>query len=416
MYSKRRTGFTLVELLVVIAIIGILIGLLLPAVQAAREAARRAQCQNNLKQFGLALHNYLASQGVFPPGGLAQLNPNLPNNGTVYASPSTMMMPFFEGGAIVAQYNSNITWYRQPQVVAMDVIPTFVCPSDDKDNPLYAPSLDFGQTNITAAFPVPSPTGKQGGLAGPGGGNMTTFNGYFGCLDYVFSCGVNDAFCDHPEIVPSWERGMFAYNLTNNPSSVTDGLSNTFAMGEGAQGSKFRLANFINLSPTWTNGGTVETPKWIWISGEANFDAAQALTSPPLYASGPFGTTVFQLNQNPVLQTLAKAGLLNWTSPTSVGCNSSVNSNPSTHLMSGFRSAHTGGGNFMMADGAVKFIPETIQSAQYYLPNNSGTPLITLTSGTYPNWIQNTQITPVPAMGLYQQLSTRAGGEAASPP
>ena len=69
---KRRPGggFTLVELLVVIAIIGILIGLLLPAVQAAREAARKAQCQNNLKQFGLAHHNYLGAQGVFVPGGI----------------------------------------------------------------------------------------------------------------------------------------------------------------------------------------------------------------------------------------------------------------------------------------------------------------------------------------------------------
>src|SRR5579883_209719 len=78
--SMRRRGFTLIELLVVIAIIAVLIALLLPAVQAAREAARRAQCANNLKQIGIALHNYHDTVGTFPPGFLSKLDPATGDN------------------------------------------------------------------------------------------------------------------------------------------------------------------------------------------------------------------------------------------------------------------------------------------------------------------------------------------------
>ena len=92
----RRRGFTLVELLVVIAIIGILVALLLPAIQAAREAARRTQCNNNLKQVGVALHNYHDTYKVLPPGGLAG-NPRLSWN--------VLILPFIEQQALHALVN-----------------------------------------------------------------------------------------------------------------------------------------------------------------------------------------------------------------------------------------------------------------------------------------------------------------------
>jgi len=417
MYSRRRAGFTLVELLVVIAIIGILIGLLLPAVQAAREAARKAQCLNNLKQFGLAHHNYLSAMGVFVPGGLWTTTG--PNAGNYYASPCTMLLPYFEGGAASAMYVTTSQWYNQPQVVANQVVNTFVCPSDDKDNPLYTNALDYGTGVVSATYPIPSPNpGAPGALAGPG--SMKTFNGFFGCLDYILCSGINDAYCDTPSSVPNWERGMFTMNLINSAQAITDGLSNTFMMGEGAQGARFAgLSKFPKLTPE--PPGSL-CPIWAWIAGEENQTQYNILAGPSFLVGGPFGTTAHKLNRTPVLTTMAQSTQLIFSGSGGLGtitaCNSSANATVSGHLQSGFRSAHTGGANFLMADGSVRFIPDTIDSvpintfSQYTDPTTGRTPN-PLTNGTFPNFIQNTSVGMI---GTYQALSTRAGGEAASPP
>ena len=135
---SHRRGFTLIELLVVIAIIAVLIALLLPAVQAAREAARRAQCVNNLKQIGLALHNYHTVHDCFPPGGLNTTQPNgalVANGGW---SAHAFMLSYLEGGTL---YNSiNFTfgpWAAgfgplgsfMSQTINVTRVATFLCPS-----------------------------------------------------------------------------------------------------------------------------------------------------------------------------------------------------------------------------------------------------------------------------------------------
>src|SRR3982750_4328009 len=111
--KPRRSGFTLIELLVVIAIIAVLIGLLLPAVQAAREAARRAQCVNNLKQIGLALHNYESSHESFPAGYQSWPGVGFRDGQTGDWGPGwgwlTTLLPFVEQGNLYNALNTNLT-------------------------------------------------------------------------------------------------------------------------------------------------------------------------------------------------------------------------------------------------------------------------------------------------------------------
>lgn len=131
MRSVQRRGFTLIELLVVIAIIAILIALLLPAVQSAREAARRSQCKNNLKQIGLALHNYLDTFKVLPPGGTIRAGTTFAGNNGSW-SIHGRILPQLEGGNAFKKVNLTIAWDQQlASGVPTMKIPIYSCPSDN---------------------------------------------------------------------------------------------------------------------------------------------------------------------------------------------------------------------------------------------------------------------------------------------
>lgn len=149
--GQRKPGFTLIELLVVIAIIAILIALLLPAVQQAREAARRSQCKNNLKQLGLAMHNYHDTHGLFPHNQGRWTNGPYPANAIGDFSWIAMALPFLDQkpmydqldmiGGVAAGWDRNSNNIGTNQAIRRTVLPILICPSNDQ------PSLRPGTTN-----------------------------------------------------------------------------------------------------------------------------------------------------------------------------------------------------------------------------------------------------------------------------
>ena len=294
--SPRRNGFTLIELLVVIAIIAILVALLLPAVQQAREAARRSSCKNNLKQIGLALHNYHDTFNLMPPGDMSRSR----------IAWSALILPQVEQGALFDALTSagafHQPWQEIPAVthtganpLAKSVIPTFVCPSDPGSgvNRRLRGQIDTGSGSLTDHF-----FGKNNYIG--------SFSAYFNATNPTVSFGGGS---DRPTV--------FYQNSGVNFRDVTDGLSNTILVAE-------RATKPLSGLPA---GG-------MWI-GWHNLPG-------PAITVHEFQVRI-RINRN--------------TNDTDYVINGSTIYNAS--------SEHKGGAQFLMGDGAVRFISENINIRTY---------------------------------------------------
>ncbi|QDV32528.1 DUF1559 domain-containing protein [Tautonia plasticadhaerens] len=321
MTSRIRRGFTLIELLVVIAIIGVLIALLLPAVQAAREAARRAQCTNNLKQLGLAVHNYHDTWGGFPmgemPGGM---------------SPHVGLLPFLEQTQIYDSFNMNLgqRWiWTQPATltVGRTKISAYICPSEIYTE--YASDIyQFYASNYAW--------------------NSGTWYPRTGAWDGLFgrSYGPNSV---PPEATIDGLPNRPLNNMTF--ASAKDGTSNTLLCAEVANGPLVAGVTRTKVSDCFETGG---------FSNTSTVQEAVTACNQVDWTTGPipWGGSWRYKGYSWVEGSVWRNWFNSIRTPNQTCCVSLPNQWWS--IMKPSSSYHPGGANAVMADGSVKFFKETV--------------------------------------------------------
>ncbi len=300
--SKRRLGFTLIELLVVIAIIAILISLLLPAVQQAREAARRTQCKNNLKQIGVALHNYHDTHRVLPPGWVPLPQPPNPLESSTAASSwawSVFLLPMLDQAPLYDALRVGSTSIPPPPSAVNPVagvndvaLPAFVCPSDASPD-----RTDWGGTNFATT---------------ESGYHKSNYGGCMGAVGHLTLTGWNNPFYGK-------SRGTFGPASSTRFRDLTDGFSSSTIVGETG-GPKAKSGGSPDVAPAtcWMRAqwlSSLAAPNNI-LSSDAVVRMQWSFLSPPM--------------------------------------------NSSTHPYERFGSQHEGGAQFLLADGAVRFISENV--------------------------------------------------------
>ena len=364
--SMRAQGFTLVELLVVIAIIGILVGLLLPAVQAAREAARRMSCSNNLKQTGLALHNYESTFKRFPShctgsGSMAQFGQR-----GVYSGWHSML-PYLEQNPRYEQLEQLqiVPWADNPAgnfLLISQPLPFLMCPSDAGEIDPSRPQ----RTNTLSSYAFCAGDNYASTQITPGERNNTALANQKQPID---------------------NRGIFGRYNYPRLSAITDGTSNTLALGERQRPNEIR-----NRGSVIAVAGDIATLQPIvcraTLAGRNYIDPTQIPTGDNAVGYRGFGGNAYFAAFTTILP------------PNSASC-LIAEGGVSYHHTNGIWSAgseHTGGAQFALADGSVRFISDNIDTGNLAIvaPARNG-------GGISP-------------YGVWGALGTKSGGEVAAVP
>jgi prepilin-type N-terminal cleavage/methylation domain-containing protein/prepilin-type processing-associated H-X9-DG protein len=298
---RRQAAFTLIELLVVIAIIAVLIGLLLPAVQKVREAANRMKCQNNLKQIGVALHNYHGTYGSFPQSR------TMPNGASFSAH--SRLLPYMEQDAVYKLIDVTVPWSdAKNELARATVVPSFICPSDL----LNTVPPDLAPTNYRA---------NEG-------------------TSLVMWYGVSDADKVNSSMPPP--NGPFYVNGPYKIGDITDGTSNTAAFSEHVVGD-FNQAIVTEMGDTFKPDTYPDTPDKAMADCQAtdiqdlSKQGYSNVGAPWLY--GYHSTTSYWHSAPPGFRSCMY---------------------PPKRIMTTANSRHTNGVNVGFCDGSVRFIANTI--------------------------------------------------------
>jgi prepilin-type N-terminal cleavage/methylation domain-containing protein/prepilin-type processing-associated H-X9-DG protein len=334
---RQRRGFTLIELLVVIAIIAVLIALLLPAVQAAREAARRTQCVNNLKQIGLALHNYHQINNTFPMGSSLGIE-TLPYNFLAKQNWSYLaaLLPELEGTGLYNAINFNfgvdtntsVISYLINQTVINSQVKAFLCPSDPNAGGIYKNS-----------------------------------NNYYGCIGTTTNLTNAGASATSLSAYPT--TGLFGMQVCYGIAQCIDGTSNTIAVseasvGNSSQGAKTKDVGLISVTgipatallpdASTSYAATLQglaACNTAWQSGTGgSVDSVRGM----VWSQGVMAYTLFN--------TVATPNSVGWSF-----CGNSSTAGFTTY--SEADSYHPGGVNTLMGDGSVRFTKDSVNGVTW---------------------------------------------------
>jgi prepilin-type N-terminal cleavage/methylation domain-containing protein/prepilin-type processing-associated H-X9-DG protein len=319
---QRRRAFTLIELLVVIAIIAVLIALLLPAVQQAREAARRSQCKNNMKQLGLALHNYHDVHLTFPMGFSQE------KQGSTYQGHSAyyFMLPFLEQTNIWTTFDANHPINNKTTtagVLAATVVPVFLCPSDPGAVGLsvYTDGTQYGKICY-----------RLNGGSRPVFPTSATNDGVFMCVGPASGTA---------------KAASAPNGIAVTMAHVTDGTTNTNALGEHSL-----IDNNFDSFISFNSNSLLQN--WTWWYPAGGYNGLQDLMCG---AFAPVGYTTPFKKGDPGAPTTASA----WYTYQDM-------------RMSAIGSAHTGGANVTLCDGSVRFVSNSMSqlTLQYLCQRSDG--------------------------------------------